>query len=364
MITYELVSSGELHTYVLDLPPLPRSKIPGAIGARLRILHPGDPDDAGIDFHRNAASPLSYLVFVAERSVAERYAGMGSTAIPPVSVFASFAEKGTAPGIALFWADGWIEAAWMEGHRVAAVESAPESPAAGETLRGLWASLFENSRPGDRNPSSVPVKLFYLPDRSPPLPLMEEALAAAGVSGVTAIALDAAGIGRLKREYSLFSTPPRRGKILKRAAVALAAVNLLLAAWTTHRIADAEERRGAALKEAYETEREAYAAAEEKRVELRALMEEYALAAGKRGGTGYGTIAEIAGCLGDGGRIKSLSVRSGAFSVEAEGPDALAVFSRFGESAAFEGVKLQNVLPASSGGDSFTVSGRFRDDRR
>jgi hypothetical protein len=144
----------------------------------------------------------------------------------------------------------------------------------------------------------------------------------------------------------------------------LAVADLVLAAWTTHRIADVEEHRSAALKETYETEKKAYAAAEEKRTELRALMDEHALAAGKGRGTGYGTIAEIAGCLGGSGRIKSLSVRSGAFSVEAEGPDALAAFARFGESEALEGVKLQNVLPAEAGGDSFTVSGRFRDDRR
>jgi hypothetical protein len=361
---YEVVSPGELHTYVLDLPPLPRDRISGAIRTRLRILHPGDPDDAAVDFHRNGDSPLSYLAFVADKAAVERYAGTGPAALPPVSVFASFAEKGEPQNIALFWADGWIEAARMAGPRVEAVESAPAGHDAGETIRSLRDSLFEKAGPGDGIPPSVPAKLFYLPDRSPPLGLMEDALAAAGVAEATTIEVDAAKVGRLKREYVLFSAPPRRRKILKRAALALAAANLALAAWTTLRIAEAEEHYGATIKKTYEAEKAAYAAVEEKRIELLTLMDEYALIAEKRSGTGYGTIAEIAKCVGDGGCIKSLSVRSGSFSVEAEGPDALAAFGRFGESAAFAGVKLQNVLPAEAGRDSFTVSGRLRDDRR
>jgi len=105
----------------------------------------------------------------------------------------------------------------MAGPRVEAVESAPAGHDAGETIRRLRDSLLEKAGPGDGIPPSVPAKLFYLPDRSPPLGLMEDALAAAGVAEATAIEVDAAKVGGLKREYVLFSAPPRRGKILKRA---------------------------------------------------------------------------------------------------------------------------------------------------
>jgi hypothetical protein len=202
---HEVVSPGELHTYVLDLPSLPRDRIPGAIRTRLRILHPGDPDDAAVDFHRNGDSPLSYLVFVAERAVAERYAGTGPAALPPFRSSHPSRKRGEPQNISLFWADGWIEAARMAGPRVEAVESAPAGHDAGETIRSLRDTLFEKAGPGDGIPPSVPAKLFYLRNVRRPW-AHGRRVGAAGVAEATTIEVDAAKVGRLSANTS--SSPP------------------------------------------------------------------------------------------------------------------------------------------------------------
>ncbi|MDR1910120.1 MAG: hypothetical protein LBQ35_09440, partial [Spirochaetaceae bacterium] len=82
--------------------------------------------------------------------------------------------------------------------------------------------------------------------------------------------------------------------------------------------------------------------------------------AGAPGNAGvYGIIAGLCRVLPD-CRIRSLSIRGGRFSLEAEGQDSLAAAAALADSPLFSGITLSGTSPAEGRGEVFTLSGALR----
>ena len=80
----------------------------------------------------------------------------------------------------------------------------------------------------------------------------------------------------------------------------------------------------------------------------------------RRPGDLYLLLSELSQALGDGVRLRSLSVRDDNFQGEAVGVNPLALMERFTAHAVFSAMKLSPVVPdGKSGRERFSFSGVF-----
>lgn len=353
-----IVSPLETHTYLTGLPPLRKDRIAGALRFKLRALHPGNPDSARIDFHPNADAKNAFIAFVTENTVMERYTKTGLPAVAPVSILSALAGKKSEKTIGIFWTTKWIEVVLFDGAKVMSIEAA----AVGSGLRETFARLLE-SFPGGFPIASIPIKNVYLPSCSPEPALIRETLSSAGAATISMYDLSISPIKTPRYDYRLFSSAPARDTLFKKIITALFIANLILAAWSIHRVADLREQENAKVKRAYDNQKRRYATIEKNVKELDELEKRYATLISKRPISLYHVISEASRCVGSGAWIKNISIRKNAFSLEAEGSDALKAFTRFEESASFENVKLHQATPSPKRGESFSISGMIRDDK-
>ncbi len=359
METTLIASPLETHAYVIDLPPLKKGMIAGALRFKLRALHPGNPDKARIDYHPNGGKPQSFIAFVSETSVMARYLASGLPVAAPVSVLSVFAGKRGGASIAFFWTNRWIEAVRFEDRGIASIEAVP--------VEGDHETAFlrlRSSFPGGMPLESVPSMAIRSSGIGPEASSIERLLAGAGATAPALIDIDTVPLPARKNIFGLYERKEKKSlSLLAAAALVLLAANFCAVPWTIDRIADMRSKESALRKTIYERKEKRFASVESKRKELQELEREYAGYRAKRPVDAYGVLSEVCGRLGPDSWVKSLVLRKDAFSLEAEGVDAVQAFADLERSPLLRNIKLHQAQPSAIRGESFSLSGTIRDDR-
>jgi hypothetical protein len=353
-----LVSPLDLHTYIVPIPPLRSEQISGAVRYRLRALHPGNPDTARVDHQANGNSANSVIAFVTETSIEERYRKTGLRAIAPISIMRRMAPKDTQKWIGLFFTNHWIEATFFEGKELISIEAIAAGFLEDEKIESLI-----NAVAGDHPLAATPVKMLVIPGHSPNIDLIEEKLRALGATSIQTLSTCDLPSRSTFEDESLFLTVPRHKIKTGQILAILLCIDIILAVASIHRIADLREQELEAIKTEYSSAKAQLMKQEMAIRELEELENRYAAYTKSRPVDIYAAVAEISRCIGDGAWIKDLVIRGNAFSIEAEGTDALAVLTRFTDSPRFNAVTLHQAEPSAERGESFSISGIIRDDR-
>lgn len=351
-----VVSPLDLHTYLIELPRLRKDLAEGAARFRLRSLHPGNPENERADLRGNGPGGSSVIAFVAPMAVAEKYRSTGLPPVAPLLVLRSIAPRGGGKWIGVFCGPGWIEAALFDGETVLRNETVPVGAAQRECSWDSVASAL--------GPLTEPVEqiAFVVPDpRSCFAARMAKEAGAAFPSGARIVDLRALP-RRALSSCALFADPVAKRRVPGAALLAFLALDCCVALFSLHKAATIREAELRELKGSYASMKERYAADESALAELRELEARAASGGAAQAVDAYGTIAEIASCLGSGARVRNLVLRERTFSVEAEGTDPLSALSRFGASELFERTTLNKAELTTARDESFSITGTLRDD--
>jgi hypothetical protein len=359
-----LLSRLEVEQYLVELPPMSADRVASALGYRLSSLYPGERSGLRFDYLRNGGRAGSFLLFAADEAAlaAIRAKAGGGPLVSPTLAAAELAPKG--PWACLIWAAAWasldffIDGALVDSRRIARGTGVPDD----------LSSLLAMSGRGVAEAAGARMEALVADEALGERETLERSLSALGLPGIRAVPLSDA-MPRVRRSKSeVFPLGRRRRRARRLAVLAAACLDLALAGLLAIRALGAAEaelalakadclalqrRNGEALRLVEEAE------AKEKRCESLAaeeLPDMYAVVASLAAGVGAGA--------GKGLRMRGLVVTEGAFRLEAEGPDALAALASLEASGDFESAALHESRPLPGGGESFSMSGRYRREAR
>jgi hypothetical protein len=347
-----LLSRLEVEQYLVELPPLPEERIGAALKYRLPALYPGSCESAHIDFVRNGVKGDRYVLFVVDEALLEAYRreAKGGELLSPTLIAKELSPRG--PWTSVFWASAWASLDRFEDGALIASRRVRRSGGVAEDLSRLLPE-------GEREKCGKCASIFVSEEASGDMGALEGAGADLGIRECRILPLSRVLPDIRIPRALLFPLRPRVRKARYYALVALACLDLALACAFAYRSLRGLDAELSAV-------RDDYLRMQRRNGETLSLLDEIAANEGKyekllaaETPDMYEVVSSVAADTGSGCRILSLLVQEGEFSVEAEGPDALAALSKLELSGDFTSVKLHQSLPIAAGRERFTISGKL-----
>lgn len=353
-----VVSPFDTHLYFLKMPPVPAKKAAGAIRYKLRALHPGDPASAHIEYLGNGREANSFAAYVTDIDAAGRYRSYDAPCVAALAILALKKPRTTGRNLGFFFSPEWIEGFIFDSDLAVASEAVTVSNGVETALRALTVSLLMDARL-----DGVLVRAAFIAGNGVDAEGIRAALNSVGLRDIDLYdtgAMDARSFRTLPR---LFRASVEHKRSVVSALLPLLVLNVVAGIYAVNEVAHKREAELDSLKKHYLALKAGQIASEKLGRDLLALEAEYASRAGQKSIDAYRFVSDIARSLGEGARIRSLTIRVDSFTVEAGGVDALGVLERFERSERFASVKLHHAIPSEKGGEDFTISGVFLHDR-
>jgi hypothetical protein len=346
-----LVSSMDIPPYYLEIPRIKKQYREGAIRYQLRSRHPAGPGDTELDFFilpqkGYAGSIQRALAFAALPETRAYYQGLKKPLVPGITLMRR--ALGNVPAALVFLlTPEWFEAARFENHAPVWRRAGPWKPDS-HTI----PFLDQAYKPGETDSLLVVVI-------AEPGPLTE-ALGEIFKKLRVCTLREAEGKLKLPRD-TIFAEDAAQTPLPHRLGLSL--LILLNLGSLLFSLGKVQAQNDAALLISRRTLAEKRAAAEEAEA-LRqsiAARRSFQQSGEKQGPNHYALIAALQSYLGK-TRIRSLLIRDGTFTVEAEGADAILTLRALEEGAEFSTPLLRQASASPEGLEFFTISGGIKGD--
>ena len=341
-----LMSRLDFEVHVLDIPPVADREIEGLIRFRLRSIYPGSPRETAFDYRVMRRGPVRRaVVFISRRKTVDAYRGAaGRRALflpclllldhaPKAGDFRVWVWHGTWAELLLF-RDGVLVSSLV--HRGArgkqfmiskAEKDLPREERRGSVMVTAAGVDFERMEPADGIPR-VPLESLARKLRK------------------------AEGLFRIEKKGTALSPWLRLG--------GLSAAVIFLAILVFFRDVRAIETRGDRLRTLAGAMENGGRRIREMQAEVESLAAKRDQREARKPGDLYLLLSELSQALGDGVRLRSLSVRDDSFQGEAVGVNPLALMEGLRARSSFSAMKLSAVVPdGKSGRERFSFSGVF-----
>ncbi len=340
-----LMSRRDVEVRVLAIPPVADRDVEGFIGLRLRSVYPGNPKETEFDFRivRQGAVRQA-VVFIARRATVEKYreaAGRRPLVVPWLLLSRQAPKKGD---LRTWICNGrWAESLTFHDGLLA-------SSTVRRFARGRRFDLDKEERHGEPGQSGGRIVVAA---PAADIEVMER------IEGVQYLSLETLPAPR--RGEGVFAPRARRSVLppaLRLAALGAAVIVLgLLVFFKEVRTVESHDARLRALITTLEKGNLQVLAIQK---EIDDLGARSARLTAQQPRDISLLLSELAAVLGDGARLRSLSVRDDSFQGDAVGTNPLTLMEGFKTHPFFTGMKLAQVVPdPKTGKELFSFSGVF-----
>jgi hypothetical protein len=367
-----LLSSLDVQTDILRLPPLPGKHLDKAARRELRSRYPGNIDNADMEYFplprsqkEKAEKVRPLAVFTAEPETGLRYREKRGFVVPALAfLLAARGFIGKESDLILLVTPEWIDAAFFAGGELAEYSTIgrksvsppfdfPESlRAKTETeKRGPVLIILKDTDETDDYVQSL--KRRYADHLS------------CGIGDLYGkVNMRRCAVFRGKQTETTFpDKSAKNAKNVKKAAAFLAAVYGVSLLLSLAIVTAKAENSAAALKRAFDERETLRSEIELLLAEIAALENPASLSGSGQNSAAlpdpYTLTSEIYRRTGE-ARIHSIIIQGEKFSFEAEARDALRLVRELEQSPYFSGITLHQTVPLSADSEQFSVSGRIR----
>lgn len=353
-----LASPLDFLHFFISVPPITAEHISGIVRNELRFHYPGGPETTASDWLSSdgaTQAPPSgggpIIAIATPTSALEEWKSYGLPLVFGVSLLsrARLDPQQSENDVRILIAPAWFEIAVFSAGRCIGHEAHPFPDAqACETVK----TAIEKTDSKD---------LLILPigvserDWADMLPRFQDAGAR-----TTEVKVDDVlpFINPLKP--ALFAEKGKGTGILARHSLEiLVLLNLLSAGFFFQSSAVAKEKKARNIRQEYESRKSEIVRIESLLAEIKSIEKAVETGESSLFPDPYTVFSEMQGRL-LGSWIRSITLRDGAFQVEAEGGDALAVFNAFRASPMFTDIQLHQSSQSEVKGELFTISGGIR----
>jgi hypothetical protein len=364
-----LLSSLDVQTDILRLPPLPRQHLDKVVRWELRSRYPGNIDNADMEYFPLPQSqkektekirPLA--VFTVEPETGLRYREKRGPVIPALA-FLLAARKfiGKGSDLILLVTPEWIDAVAFTGEELAEYATIGRKSVSPpfDFLESLRAKTETEKR------GTVLIILKDTDETDDYVQSLKRHYADHLIIGIGDL------YGKVNiRKYAVFrgkktetTFPDKSAKNVKKAAAFLAAIYGVSLLLSLAIVTAKAENSAAALKRVYDERETLRNEIELLLAEIAALENPDPISGSEQNNAAfpdpYTITAEIYRRIGE-ARIHSITIQGEKFSFEAEARDALRLIRELEQSPYFAGITLHQTVPSSADSEQFSVSGRIR----